>query len=170
MVKCHLFTSRSRLLGSSDIESDSEDDAATRKRPAASDEEKVRPGKELNSSDESDTESRSYGGRTSDEDELGPSRESDLPKGKAAKKAENRQSRKSKDAAMKEIYSESSRMLRESKVTNFKGLRCVLHFWVKLTDLIYLKYFRKTSTAIHQKGLRGLISIKLIFYLEILTL
>ena len=136
MVKCHLFTSRSRLLGSRDIESDSEDDAATRKRPAASDEEKVRPGKELNSSDESDAESRSYGGRTSDEDELGPSRESDLPKGKAAKKAENRQSRKSKDAAMKEIYSESSRMLRESKVTNFKGLRRLQNLLTK--DLLIL--------------------------------
>ena len=140
MVKCRLFTSRSRLLGSSDIESDSEDDAATRKRPAASDEEKVRPGKELNSSDESDTESRSYGGRTSDEDELGPSRESDLPKGKAAKKAENRQSRKSKDAAMKEIYSESSRMLRESKVTNLKGLRRLQNILTKDLLILLVRY------------------------------
>ena len=111
-------------MGSSDIESDSEVEARPTRRPIDSDEDdedenEVRPKTDLNSSDESDAESRSYGGRTSDEDEVGPRRESDLPKGKATKKAENRQSRKSKEAAMKEIYSESSRMLRESKVPFF---------------------------------------------------
>jgi hypothetical protein len=117
-----IFFFRSRLLGSSDIESDSDNDVRPPKRLIGSDDEddkgEERPRNDPRSSADDSDDSRSRGGRSSDENDFGPSRESDVAKGKA-KKAENRQSRKSKEAALKEIYSESSRMLRESKVKHF---------------------------------------------------
>jgi hypothetical protein len=118
--------SRSKLLASSELESESDTEVRPKKRSNLSDEDgsdsEVRSKKK--SADSSDDESivdseegedeprRSY---NSDENEHGG--EGGPVQNQKKKKGENRQSRKSKDQALKEIYSESNRMLRESKVS-----------------------------------------------------
>lgn len=113
-------------MNSSDEESSSETEVKTKQKSSNldslideddEDENEVRPKRADNSSDEdSDNDSCSRsGGHYSDDNDYGPMPDESAFQGKA-KKGENRQSRKSKEAALKEIYSESSRMLRESQV------------------------------------------------------
>lgn len=121
------FFNSSKLLDSSDLESDSDHEVKPKKRPNLSGDDES--GSEVatkksnnNSSDEedsivdSDGEARPRGGYSSDENKFGPGEDSGSSKNQSKKKGENRQSRKSKDAALKEIYSEKNRMLRESQV------------------------------------------------------
>jgi hypothetical protein len=82
---------------------------------------KARPLKSDNSDNDSvpdsDNDAPSRKSYSSGENEGGSRPGSSLGTNKSnKKKGENRQSRKSKDAALQEIYSESNRMLRESKV------------------------------------------------------
>ena len=116
-------------MDSSDLESDSDNEVKPKKRSNLSGDDEsgseVATKRSNNSSDEedsivdSDGEARPRGGYSSDENKFVPGEDSGSNKNKSKKKAENRQSRKSKDAALKEIYSESNRMLRESAVKNW---------------------------------------------------
>ena len=113
------------MLDSSDLD---DSDSGTEARAAKSSnltKDQVRPKKSDDSDEESvldsdDQEAPSRKSYSSGENEGGSRPGSALgPDKSSKKKGENRQSRKSKDAALQEIYSESNRMLRESKVRNF---------------------------------------------------
>ena len=116
---------RSKLLDSSDLDDSDSGTEARAAKISNSTKDQARPKKSDDSGSESvldsDDQAPSHRSYSSGENEGGSRPGSALGADKNSKKTkgENRQSRKSKDAALQEIYSESNRMLRESKVRNF---------------------------------------------------